>query len=75
MSVMRFYEILLLETQSKDKINARKESENTILKTDKNKKNPSSYDNDKNRKNLGIHDNVKKEKNPGSLEKVVSNNV
>ena len=73
MSVKRFHEILSLETKSKDEIYKRKESENIVLKTDKNKKIATIMI--KKKKILIITIMIKKEKNPGSLEKVVPNNV
>ena len=75
MSVERYYEILSLEAQCEDEINAKKESGNIVLKTDKNEKNLGNYDNVKKEKSPGNRENFvpsfdKNKKNPNSLEKV-----
>ena len=85
MSVERYHEILSVEKQSEDKINAKKDSEKFVRSFDKNKKNPSSLvkvvsNNVEKEKSPGNRKNFvpsfdKNKKNPSSLEKVVSNNV
>ena len=69
MSVERYYEILSLEAQNEDKINAQKESENFVPRFDKEERNPSDHENFQKERNPSSHENFvpsfdKEEKNP-----------
>ena len=77
MSVERYHEILSLEIQSEDKINAKKESESFVPIFNRNEKNASNHKNVTNEKNPSSQENFvssfgKNEKNLSSQENFVS---